>query len=111
MSTASSAALSSSVLLLNRQYVAIHVVDVRRAFQRAQGRAHAARSRHQADKEAGAPQAQPATNNQARQPEVRKLEDVPRQRVLVGGLEIDRCSSIVVDSSSIQQLITNNYRY
>ena len=28
----SSAALSSSVLLLNRQYVAIHVVDVRRAF-------------------------------------------------------------------------------
>ena len=32
MSTASSAALSSSVLLLNRQYVAIHVVDVRRAF-------------------------------------------------------------------------------
>src|SRR5437764_11849834 len=32
MSIASSAALSSSVLLLNRQYVAIHVVDVRRAF-------------------------------------------------------------------------------
>jgi 5-methylcytosine-specific restriction endonuclease McrA len=28
----SNAALSSSVLLLNRQYVAIHVVDVRRAF-------------------------------------------------------------------------------
>ena len=32
MSTVSSAALSSSVLLLNRQYVAIHVVDVRRAL-------------------------------------------------------------------------------
>src|SRR5215210_1034028 len=32
MTTANSAALSSSVLLLNRQYVAIHVVDVRRAF-------------------------------------------------------------------------------
>src|SRR3990172_3028586 len=32
MSTASSTALSSSVLLLNRQYVAIHVVDVRRAL-------------------------------------------------------------------------------
>ena len=32
MSTAPDAALSSSVLLLNRQYVAIHVVDVRRAF-------------------------------------------------------------------------------
>ena len=31
MSTANNAALSSSVLLLNRQYVAIHVVDVRRA--------------------------------------------------------------------------------
>lgn len=32
MSTVSSPALSASVLLLNRQYVAIHVVDVRRAF-------------------------------------------------------------------------------
>ena len=31
MPTANNAALSSSVLLLNRQYVAIHVVDVRRA--------------------------------------------------------------------------------
>lgn len=32
MSIASSAALNSSVLVLNRQYMAIHVVDVRRAF-------------------------------------------------------------------------------
>jgi 5-methylcytosine-specific restriction endonuclease McrA len=32
MSTVSTPALSASVLLLNRQYVAIHVVDVRRAF-------------------------------------------------------------------------------
>lgn len=32
MSAVSSPALSASVLLLNRQYVAIHVVDVRRAF-------------------------------------------------------------------------------
>ena len=32
MSIVNSAALSSSVFLLNRQYVAIHVVDVRRAF-------------------------------------------------------------------------------
>jgi len=32
MSTASTTALNSSVLLLNRQYVAIHVIDVRRAF-------------------------------------------------------------------------------
>ena len=32
MATASSAALNSSVLLLNRQYVAIHVIDVKRAF-------------------------------------------------------------------------------
>lgn len=32
MSIASSTALNSSVLILNRQYMAIHVVDVRRAF-------------------------------------------------------------------------------
>jgi len=32
MSAVSSPALNASVLLLNRQYVAIHVVDVRRAF-------------------------------------------------------------------------------
>ena len=32
MATASSVALNSSVLLLNRQYVAIHVIDVKRAF-------------------------------------------------------------------------------
>ncbi len=32
MSTSCSTALNASVLLLNRQYVAIHVVDVRRAF-------------------------------------------------------------------------------
>src|SRR5262252_1901533 len=32
MTTASATSLNSSVLLLNRQYVAIHVVDVRRAF-------------------------------------------------------------------------------
>ena len=32
MSTASPSALNSSVLVLNRQYMAVHVVDVRRAF-------------------------------------------------------------------------------
>ncbi|QDU87428.1 HNH endonuclease [Pirellulimonas nuda] len=32
MSTASPAALNASVLVLNRQYLAIHVIDVRRAF-------------------------------------------------------------------------------
>ena len=32
MTTASTSSLNSSVLLLNRQYIAIHVVDVRRAF-------------------------------------------------------------------------------
>ncbi len=32
MSTASASALNSSVLVLNRQYMAVHVVDVRRAF-------------------------------------------------------------------------------
>src|SRR5688500_8052751 len=32
MSTVSTTALNSSVLLLNRQYIAIHVIDVRRAF-------------------------------------------------------------------------------
>jgi hypothetical protein len=32
MSAFANSALNSSVLLLNRQYVAIHVVDVRRAF-------------------------------------------------------------------------------
>lgn len=33
MSTASSSALNASVLVLNRQYMAIHVIDVRRAFR------------------------------------------------------------------------------
>jgi 5-methylcytosine-specific restriction endonuclease McrA len=32
MSTASASALNASVLVLNRQYMAVHVVDVRRAF-------------------------------------------------------------------------------
>ena len=47
-----------------------------RAVQRAQGRPHAAGSRHQADQEAGAAEAQPAAHDQARQSEVRELEDV-----------------------------------
>ncbi|MEM6797883.1 MAG: HNH endonuclease [Planctomycetota bacterium] len=33
MSTAASSALNASVLVLNRQYMAVHVVDVRRAFR------------------------------------------------------------------------------
>ncbi len=48
-----------------------------RAVQRPQRRPHAAGSRHEADQEAGAAEAQPAADDQARQSKVRQLEDVP----------------------------------
>ena len=44
------------------------------------------------------PKTQPAADDQARQPEVRQLEDVPGQRVLVGGFEVERCCSESVGS-------------
>ena len=59
-----------------------------RAVQRPQRRPHAARSRHPLDQGAGAPEAQPAADDQARQPEVRELEDLPGYGVLVGGFEV-----------------------
>ena len=56
---------------------------------------------HQADQEAGAAEAKPAVDDQARQSEVRELEDVFGQRVLVGGFEMRVVSRGIVVSDSI----------
>ena len=61
-----------------------------REVQRPQRRAHAVRSGHQADQAAVAAEDEPAADDQARQPEIRQLEDVPGQRLLVGGFEVAR---------------------
>src|SRR5689334_11142075 len=78
------------------------------AMQCAQRWPHAARGRHQAYQETGSSEAQPAPDDQTRQPEIRQLENVPRQRVLVGGLEVTN-RFVVRSQLSIAVLLTTDY--
>ena len=61
-----------------------------RGVQREKRGPHAARGPYQADPPAGPPETQPAADREARQSQVRKLEDVLGQCLLVGGFEIAR---------------------